>query len=54
VKFLLFCSLAYKDNAVISKLTVKNFQRYDAGRYQCKAVNDAGTQQQDFVIRGKN
>ncbi|KAF6031026.1 hypothetical protein EB796_010655 [Bugula neritina] len=43
---------AYKDNAVISKLTVKNFQRYDAGRYQCKAVNDAGTQQQDFVIRG--
>ena len=43
---------AYKANAVVSKLTVKAFQRYDEGTYECRATNDAGTQRQTFNIRG--
>ncbi|XP_067948792.1 protein amalgam-like [Watersipora subatra] len=43
---------SYTENAVISKLTIKAFQRSEEGTYECRASNDAGTQSQEFNIRG--
>jgi len=44
---------SYKENAVIGKLTIRNFLPSDEATYSCVAGNDAGQKSVDFTITGK-